>query len=64
MCGFGYLCHEECAGVDHIQKVSEPTKKCVLMEDGNIILNATSDKNICLVEKLTQLNINTSKTGL
>lgn len=27
-----YLCHEECARVDHIQEVPEPTKKCVLRE--------------------------------
>lgn len=29
---FVYLCHQESAGVNHIQEVSEPTKKCVLKE--------------------------------
>lgn len=46
-----YLCHKEGAGVNHIQEVSEPTKKRVLREekktchDKNIILNATLNEN-------------------
>lgn len=30
-----YLCHKEGAGVNHIQEVSEPTRKRVLREEEN-----------------------------
>lgn len=41
---FVYLSHEEGAGVNHIQEVSEPTKKCVLREENNINIKATWSK--------------------